>query len=700
MAVINSEDIQSPPTAPPPSAPETNWFADNAPKPKVAATTAPPRLNKDVKKPGVAGAFQDVDPSKPVINQPGTGGDYQPALAQAGNAMFPVLPGAMEAAKGVKQAVGAKTGTEFAGGAHRALTGTLEAASPLIGEGLLNAPIKTLATVGGAMVTQDRVEAGLQKLGLPKEYAQVAGDLVGILAGAAAHQGVEALESLKKRVEPVLRQRAQEQAKPAETLVTPPSTPEIPVETRKPVETPLATAPVADQPVAKDGDPVPRLTGSNPEESGPKVETEGQSEPAAAEVASETRKAREEFLLQGVAKEMRDRNPPKDLIKDDTATHGWRQPYPGERTSLHAVSSKEAPQVSTPEKPKRFKSKKYAPATEPIAPVKRTETPPSKKKPKTLPGDPDEYERKYKDIQDKIDTSETDLEKQGINPVYLIHPDMKNSQWLGSEYKPMPKDLAELYRQRDTLQKDNDDNFAAGFDENLRDVIPDQEARRKLVNQITEIDVPPALRGSYRKDPSWTELARIIQHVLTFARRENEDKFDDSFAKIEGRLGGTAESPGIQLVLKDNPVGTRYPTAKVFDRAQEILRAALGDQAPEIPRPGKKVANKTIAEPEPIVPVKRTETPPSKKKPKKVPQEQEESEAKEPSNEDESIDIETGLSNKSLKRLKATLDIYKKYDKQTDDSVFKKAAEDNKAKPTKKTAPPPSKKNKPSPPAK
>lgn len=77
---------------------------------------------------------------------------------------------------------------QLATGAHQAISGGFEAATPFMLKGALTSPLKTAAVLGPAMAAQEGVTAGLENLGLPQEYAEVAGDLTGILAGSIAHK--------------------------------------------------------------------------------------------------------------------------------------------------------------------------------------------------------------------------------------------------------------------------------------------------------------------------------------------------------------------------------------------------------------------------------------------------------------------------------------------------------------------------------
>src|ERR1035441_6409739 len=96
-----------------------------------------------------------------------------------------------------------------AGGLHQVIGGAFEAATPAMVAGGVTTPVKTAATVGAAMMAQKGTEVGLKYLGLPTEYAEVAGDLVGLVAGAVAH-GRLSRAAIKGEVEPILKKRVAE----------------------------------------------------------------------------------------------------------------------------------------------------------------------------------------------------------------------------------------------------------------------------------------------------------------------------------------------------------------------------------------------------------------------------------------------------------------------------------------------------------
>lgn len=130
---------------------------------------------------------------------------------------------------------------EKAGGLHKVLGGTLEAATPLMVGAGAAAPVATAATVATGTGAQAGSEWALKKIGLPEEYAAVVGDLVGLFAAAKTPKTIAAL---KAKYEPVLKARF-EKAKP-----TAPEPPGNSTGTRpySPPTQPLAQRAAAQQP--------------------------------------------------------------------------------------------------------------------------------------------------------------------------------------------------------------------------------------------------------------------------------------------------------------------------------------------------------------------------------------------------------------------------------------------------------------------
>ena len=106
-----------------------------------------------------------------------------------------------------------------AGNVHQMAGGAMGMATPAMLGAAATAPFATAASVGAGMYGQQKVEEGLQALGLPQEYAGVAGDLAGLIVGAAGHgvmgRGSEELGALRARVAPELEARWQAQTRAA-----------------------------------------------------------------------------------------------------------------------------------------------------------------------------------------------------------------------------------------------------------------------------------------------------------------------------------------------------------------------------------------------------------------------------------------------------------------------------------------------------
>jgi len=113
------------------------------------------------------------------------------------------LTGGSNAVEGVEQ-MSRPTLREKAGGLHKTIGGVFEAATPLMAGAGAAAPIATAATLATTMAAQTTAEAALKKIGLPEEYAAVAGDLVGLFAGAKTAKTVDALRA---KYEPILKAR-------------------------------------------------------------------------------------------------------------------------------------------------------------------------------------------------------------------------------------------------------------------------------------------------------------------------------------------------------------------------------------------------------------------------------------------------------------------------------------------------------------
>jgi len=163
--------------------------------------------------------------------------------------------GVGRAARGIEGIAGGKTRREKAGSLHEVIAGTTQAATPAMLGVEARAPAKTALTVASSVVSQEAVERGLVAMGLPKEYASVAGDLAAVIVGAKVSGAIEAIDKatpgggvggkgkvaeIKAKVEPILKERMAAAGKP---LRPPLKKPVAPPETPPPVAPAKVEAP-------------------------------------------------------------------------------------------------------------------------------------------------------------------------------------------------------------------------------------------------------------------------------------------------------------------------------------------------------------------------------------------------------------------------------------------------------------------------
>lgn len=107
-----------------------------------------------------------------------------------------ILPGTAQAVQGlVKAGAPSSTMRERAGGLHDALSGAMEAGTVLLPEQLVADTARTMKILGAAIVSGSATTAGLKHLGIAPEYADLAGDIVGIVAGYGMHWGTAPAEA-------------------------------------------------------------------------------------------------------------------------------------------------------------------------------------------------------------------------------------------------------------------------------------------------------------------------------------------------------------------------------------------------------------------------------------------------------------------------------------------------------------------------
>lgn len=184
---------------------------------------------------------------------------------------FGVASGTLRAGQGLAEtAAPGKTLRERAGSLHKAIGGAFEAGTPFAGTALLKAPVKTAASLAAGTISSEAVQKGLTKLGLPAEWAALAGDAAGILAGVGTHQVSErAAEAVKAKYEPILRARAERANAPASTANstgTEPYTPGAqPIDNTRPAPGSLRVQRATKPPISETPASGPERTALNPD---------------------------------------------------------------------------------------------------------------------------------------------------------------------------------------------------------------------------------------------------------------------------------------------------------------------------------------------------------------------------------------------------------------------------------------------------
>ena len=121
-----------------------------------------------------------------------------------------IVPGAIRVGKGLFQTAHAPTGPEdIPAGLNQAFGGLMDAAQIGMIGGAVAAPVRTAASIGAGMLTQEGVQKGLVKMGMPAGWAEFVGNLAGIISGVGTHEAMspKAVAAIKARVLPVLRDR-------------------------------------------------------------------------------------------------------------------------------------------------------------------------------------------------------------------------------------------------------------------------------------------------------------------------------------------------------------------------------------------------------------------------------------------------------------------------------------------------------------
>jgi len=194
----------------------------------------------------------------------------------------------------------------------------------------------------------------------------------------------------------------------------------------------------------------------------------------------------------------------------------------------------------------------------------------------------------YDDYQKAIETVESKLEAQGIDPVRLYFSDTFSR--LNIEPTPgwtqMPTELEALYKGRDAIEKSETGEIQKDLESRLESLEPDAEKRNKLATQLLQSDLPPAQRRAFEND-SWKDFGRIADVVAHHVAARNGDTLDDGVAfQIDATLGGTPDNPVIQLRFKQGSEfasGYSAPSLKTMEETQKWLEHLFPENTPKIP---------------------------------------------------------------------------------------------------------------------
>jgi hypothetical protein len=223
-------------------------------------------------------------------------------------------------------------------------------------------------------------------------------------------------------------------------------------------------------------------------------------------------------------------------------------------------------------------------------------------KPTTPPPEPRPTQQTHDEVQREIDRVETELEASGANLSRLIHPSVHAPDLLKAGYKPMPKKLADLYKERDAIEAGESRSLVSEMDKRLTSSVPNTQERAELSRKLAEADAPAALRREFSRE-SWKGVGDAANTIAHYVAEKITKEPEDVWFKIDAVLGGTPESPGLQLRMSGAP-GAGKPSTKTIAKAQEILDALMEGNAPRLPttevRPQAKTAQtKQLAKPTP-----------------------------------------------------------------------------------------------------
>lgn len=220
--------------------------------------------------------------------------------------------------------------------------------------------------------------------------------------------------------------------------------------------------------------------------------------------------------------------------------------------------------------------------------------------PETKP--PSVPQRSYEDVQRAIDDRETELEKQGIDVIHLYDPSQSKAADLPDSWKPMPDDLAALYRERDAIDKGEIESNVVSADKQFEPLISDKTERQKLVRELLQADVPTALRREFGRE-QWRGIGEGVDKIMRYVSRNVTHDIPQTAFKVDMRLGGPPEDIQTRLVIyQEAGLGPSQETLNETQRWLDHLYGAGEIKVPgaksalALPEPSPKVETKPLAE--------------------------------------------------------------------------------------------------------
>lgn len=505
-------------------------------------------------------------------------------------ARVPILDSPVEGGKqiiaGVEQAAEPDLANK-AGGASKIIRGGMQMAEPALPGALAGATIPTVLGLAGGAVAQDSVQGSLKKAGVPEPYADLAGDVAGLAGGGlTAH-----LAEGSGRISAFPPERAT-----LDRQIEAPETKAPAGETKAPIPEPPPGFEVTNEVV-----PETVATAAPP----PGFEIETPAQPESKAVNDKLTSPSNEGAKPG------------NTVNPKVSTSGPSTEGEALNTNRLGATNDNRNTVPIPwaQQPQEQAPEEEARAGQPNGAAREVNGGGKEQtgQIQTTPKAPLKPLRPYEEVQKDIDNRETELASNGVDTGKLYDEQRNNFKALGVEplpgWRPMPEDLADLYRERDRIQQNNDEQFNDGLNERLKQSVPDDSLRSKLVQEISESDKPAALRAAFNPGHSIYDVGRIANHVVDYVAKNVTHEPEDHWEKVDAVLGGTPDNPSVQLRRKGGPAGYQPYGDETYRRAQAILDALLEANSPKYPMreavsPSPKPARSTnhISEAKPLAP--------------------------------------------------------------------------------------------------